>query len=67
MNSAAPVLTLVVGAVLLVAGIHHTDPAGTISGTILYMLGLHWTPVRVPGSRSRRKKNRPGSGRPPGG
>jgi len=36
------VLTMILGAGLIVAGIHSHDPVGTLAGGLAYMAGIHW-------------------------
>jgi len=36
------ILTMVVGAIIMVAGMHHADPAATLAGTVVYVGGLHF-------------------------
>lgn len=36
------IVTMVVGAIVLAAAVHHGDPGATAAGAIIYMGGLHW-------------------------
>lgn len=54
------ILTMVVGAVITAAAIHHGDPGATAAGALIYMGGLHWPrPFRRRRADRRRKGETP--------
>lgn len=51
----APILTMLLGAVLIAGGVVSADSVGTLGGAFVYMAGLHWPP------RAPRIQNTPAS------
>lgn len=54
------ILTMVLGAVIIVAGVHHVDPAGTLGGAFIYMAGVYWPPRAPRTQNTRGSEERPG-------